>query len=212
MTDHADIDHTGLTGTGGSVATDAIFDAAGDLVQGTGSNTAAKLSAGASGKVLQAAGATTAVAWKYPPGYEFDYVEKTSNTNITATTEASANTVLTANSVTYDGSTIIEIEWFSPNIQTPSVSAGSILICLFDAVGGGAAAVIGTLANYVGKAAVEIYGPGIGKVRITPTAAAHVYSIRAYVTANTGIVSGGSPGAGTFYPTFLRQRKVSGGA
>jgi hypothetical protein len=61
MVDHATIDHTGITGTGGSVATDAIWDAAGDLAVGSGANTAAKLTKGADGTVLtMVAGA---VAW-----------------------------------------------------------------------------------------------------------------------------------------------------
>lgn len=50
--DHAAIDHTGLTGVGGSVATDTIWDAAGDLAVGSGSNTAAKLAKGAAGANL----------------------------------------------------------------------------------------------------------------------------------------------------------------
>lgn len=62
--DHADIDHTGLTGTGGSVATDAIWDAAGDLAVGSGANTAAKLTLGAAGTSLVSNG-TTAV-WAVP--------------------------------------------------------------------------------------------------------------------------------------------------
>lgn len=65
MGDHEDIDHTGLTGVGGSVATDAIFDAKGDLAGGTGANTAAKLTVGANGSVLAAAsGETTGLIWK----------------------------------------------------------------------------------------------------------------------------------------------------
>jgi hypothetical protein len=63
---HADIDHTGLTGipSAGSVATDAIWDAAGDLAVGTGANTAAKLTKGSDGEVLtMVAGA---VDWATP--------------------------------------------------------------------------------------------------------------------------------------------------
>ena len=41
-----------VTGGGGNVATDAIWDAAGDLAVGSGANTAAKLTAGAEGGVL----------------------------------------------------------------------------------------------------------------------------------------------------------------
>jgi len=66
MADHDTHDHTGVPGVGGSVATDTIWDAAGDLVQGTGANTAAKLSAGASGKVLTAHGSSAALTWETP--------------------------------------------------------------------------------------------------------------------------------------------------
>lgn len=48
----------GSGGAGGSVATDTIFDAAGDLVQGTGADTSAKLTKGAAGTILRA-GATS---------------------------------------------------------------------------------------------------------------------------------------------------------
>jgi hypothetical protein len=49
------------SGGSGDVATDAIWDAAGDLAVGTGANTAARLAKGADGSFLKA-GATTA-AW-----------------------------------------------------------------------------------------------------------------------------------------------------
>jgi hypothetical protein len=48
---------------GGSVATDAIWDAAGDLVQGTGANTAARLALGTAGQVLKVNAGATAVEW-----------------------------------------------------------------------------------------------------------------------------------------------------
>ncbi len=69
MADHDTHDHTGVPGVGTSsttVATDTIFDAAGDLVQGTGANTSAKLSAGTSGKVLTSNGAAAALTWETP--------------------------------------------------------------------------------------------------------------------------------------------------
>jgi hypothetical protein len=49
---------------GGSVATDAIWDAAGDLAVGSGANTAAKLAIGTSGFVLTSNGTTA--AWATP--------------------------------------------------------------------------------------------------------------------------------------------------
>ncbi len=71
MADHDTHDHTGVPGVGSStttVATDTIWDAAGDLVQGTGANTAAKLSAGSAGKVLTSNGAAAALTWETPSG------------------------------------------------------------------------------------------------------------------------------------------------
>jgi hypothetical protein len=47
----------------GSVATDTIWDAAGDLVQGTGSNTAARLALGTALQVLRVNAGATAVEW-----------------------------------------------------------------------------------------------------------------------------------------------------
>lgn len=49
---------------GGSVATDAIWDAAGDLAVGTGANTAAKLGIGSTGQVLTVAAGTA--SWATP--------------------------------------------------------------------------------------------------------------------------------------------------
>ncbi len=48
---------------GGDVATDAIWDAAGDLVQGTGANTAARLPIGTAGQFLKVNAGATAVEW-----------------------------------------------------------------------------------------------------------------------------------------------------
>jgi hypothetical protein len=51
------------TATGGAVATDAIWDAAGDLVQGTGADTAAHLHIGTANQLLRVNSGATAVEW-----------------------------------------------------------------------------------------------------------------------------------------------------
>lgn len=51
----------------GSVATDTIWDAAGDLVQGTGANTAAKLSIGGAGKSLHVNAGATGLQYESAP-------------------------------------------------------------------------------------------------------------------------------------------------
>ncbi len=55
----------GITGGGGGgdVATDAIFNAAGDLVQGTGSDTAARLAIGTANQLLRVNAGATAAEW-----------------------------------------------------------------------------------------------------------------------------------------------------
>jgi len=56
----------GTVSGSGAVATDAIFDAKGDLAVGTGANTAAKLTVGANDKMLVAAsGETTGLKWVF---------------------------------------------------------------------------------------------------------------------------------------------------
>lgn len=211
--DHASIDHTGLTGAGGSVATDALFDAKGDLAAGTGSNTASKLTVGANNKVLTAASAqSTGLSWLFPPGYEYDYTQKTSDTSITATSEATANTVLTAAAVAYDGSTPIFIEFGCPGVQIQNASAGSLLMWLYDDTGGGAASIglMGVFAN-PGTLSSTIAGarvPCVVKVRLTPSSATHTYSVRCYVTSGTGTIKAGAFGASTNAPAYVRQTKV----
>lgn len=73
--DHADIDHTGLTGVGGSVATDSIWDAAGDLAVGSGANTAAKLTKGSDGDVLTVTSGTVGWAAAGTGGNPLSFVE-----------------------------------------------------------------------------------------------------------------------------------------
>jgi hypothetical protein len=58
----------GGAGIANPLATDSLWDAAGDLVQGSGANTAAKLSAGTAGKVLTSNGAAAALTWETPSG------------------------------------------------------------------------------------------------------------------------------------------------
>lgn len=58
-----------LSSGAGDVATDAIWDAKGDLAVGTGADTAAKLTVGADGKYLKAAsGEATGLIWDSPAG------------------------------------------------------------------------------------------------------------------------------------------------
>lgn len=62
--DSVNVQIDGSAGGSGDVATDAIFDAKGDLPVGTGANTAAKLTAGANDTILMAdSGEATGLKW-----------------------------------------------------------------------------------------------------------------------------------------------------
>lgn len=192
-----------LGAAGGNVATDAIWAAAGDLVQGTGASTSAKLASGAIKKVLTAAGVGTAVAWAYPPGYEYDYVEYTSGgIAVTATTEAGADTIVTGTGVAYDGSTTIMVQFYSPGIRPQTGGAATITIVLYDGASsiGKMGAVAGPTANNTTAVFMTC--------RLTPSSATHTYSIRAFVSSGSGNVDNGAGGSGASMPLYIRQVKV----
>lgn len=189
---------------GGSVATDAIWDAAGDLVQGTGANTAAKLSAGTAGNFLKSAGAAAANVWAFPPGHELDYVEKTSNTSCTGTSTAAATTIVTANAVAYDGSTVALIEFFCPEAFLPGVAGNNYIgFVLFDG-----STELGAMGFYLGVASSAGRAPVRLSYRLTPSNASHTYSVRGYVESGTSTVAGGSGASGARMPVYIRQTKV----
>lgn len=205
-TSHATIDHTGITGVGGSgdVATDAIWDAAGDLAVGSGANTAAKLSIGATnGMALQRV--SGAVAWALPPGYEYDYAQITSNVTVTSTTEGSADTVVSSSAVAYDGSTTVFIEFYAPLVDPATDAAGrALLLVLYD--GASNLGRMGYAQNEV--SGQHGYQTMYAKRRLTPSAATHTYHVKAFVTAGTGTVFAGDGAATHYMPAFIRITRV----
>jgi hypothetical protein len=131
---------------------------------------------------------------------ELDYAQITSTVAPTATTEATANTVVTGNAVSYDGSTIILLEFFASDAAPTATASASISFWLYDG-----SSSIGRIARIVTAANVAAGGPVYAAVRFTPSAAAHTYSIRASVSSGTGFVNAGAgPGSGLVMPTFIR--------
>jgi hypothetical protein len=87
-------------GGGGDVATDAIWDAKGDLAAGTGANTAAKVTLGSNGHVLTADSAeVTGVKWAAPAASgaptDATYVTLSSNGTLTNERTLTAGTGIT---------------------------------------------------------------------------------------------------------------------
>lgn len=187
----------------GSVAADTIWDAAGDLAVGTGANTAAKLSIGATdGMAVQRV--SGAVAWALPPGYEYDYVEKTSSTNLTATTEATANTIVTANAVTFDGSPVI-VEFFTYDVRTDTTAASRIAT-IFLYMDGSSIGFWATIKNSVNG--IEQRWSGTLRRRLSPSAGSHTFSVRGTTNAGTAVCDAGAGGSGVVLPTYIRITKA----
>lgn len=140
-----------------------------------------------------------------PPGYVFDYLEKASNSAVSATTEAAASTIHTSNAVTYDGSTTIWIEFWAPYVDV-AANAGSnnIQFCLYD----GASSIGLFSLNGGGSTAAVDQGGVTLKRRLTPSAGAHTYSIRAFRSNANCTVVGGAGGVGVSMPMYIQQTKA----
>lgn len=162
---------------------------AGDTMYFTASATVTRLALGTTGKVYQAG--ATAPAWQYPPGYEYSYVEKTSDTSITASTSATSDTVVTAAAFTGDATVVILLEFWCPYVIRGTTN---INVQFFD----GSTAIGGAIGI------TGLVQPLTLRKRLTPSAASHTYSVRAFVDAGTGTVKGGAGGAGVLDPCFIR--------
>jgi len=136
---------------------------------------------------------------------ELAYAETTGSLAVTATTPAAAQTFLTAPAVALDGQTTILVEAFIPNVATPASAAAQIVLTLWDG-----ATEIGNFGQEATPAAASMGAPFRLARRLTPSAGAHVFTVRAFVTSGTGNLYCGAGGAsGVIVPAFIRVSAVS---
>ena len=147
------------------------------------------------------AGAETALAGGGGGGgmTELDYVPFTSDVAISATSGATANTIVTSSAIAYSGSQTIIIE-FMANGQTGS--AANLYAVLYDG------------STELGIMSIVSSGSGVGRApvhafrRLTPSAATHTYSIRGFRDTADGSYRAGAGTAGVFMPGFIRISEV----
>lgn len=133
------------------------------------------------------------------------YNERTTSASPTATVEASADVIVTADSVTLDGSTRVEIEFYAPDVRNPTGAAGRFTqLYLFAAKDGGAASSLGSVAIVYNSANAQNATPVCVKKIYTPTSGAYVFSIRAIVNGGTGSIIPGAGGSGNPNPAFIK--------
>jgi hypothetical protein len=191
-------------GGGGSGAHNIAYDSGTDKTLATayvndasvGSFSAASRSFSIRGLISN----TTTINQSQLPGYEYDYVQVTSNASITATTGATASTIVTGSAVTYDGSTTVLIQFVCGLGEPPS--GQSMYAVLYDG---------STQLGYIARATSpgsSARWPIGGAMRLTPSAGSHTYSIRGFVDSGTGNFYAGSGAAATQPPMFIRITKV----
>lgn len=131
------------------------------------------------------------------PG-ELDYVEATSPVTVSGTTVGGATTLLTHNALTFDGSTIVYIEFFSPRVDG-AVSLTDAIIGLYED------------GTNIGWSEVQTTGndgtmrkEAFISRRITPSAGSHTYSWRAWRGGANFTVSAGASGSDQQMPMYSR--------
>lgn len=131
---------------------------------------------------------------------EVAYTQFTSPPNITATTEATANSIVSAGAITFENVPHL-IEFKAPWIQPGAVGGDGIIMVLYDGTS------IGRLDLFEADSALRQV-PYYTCHRLTPTAASHTYSVRAFVPSGTGTVGAGTGGSGNYMPGFIRITRV----
>ncbi len=126
---------------------------------------------------------------------ELDYVERTSNLTVTATSEGTPDTVIDGNAVTYDGSTRVKIEFFATFFS----ATAALVVTVWDG-----STDLGRICQ------TNLQGvPAYGARFLTPSGvASHTFHIKAWKTSGTSSLNGGTGGVGNYEPMFLRITKA----
>lgn len=142
-------------------------------------------------------------------GAELAYTEYTSSVNLSATTEATANTIVTAASITLDGSTSIIVEFYCSALASPGGGTSRFsIIDLYWSFNGGAAGPQGFLADTFTNLNGQIVAACLARRKLTPAAGDYVFSARGHVTAGTGVANAGTGGSGQFMPGYIRVTRA----
>jgi hypothetical protein len=136
------------------------------------------------------------------PGTELAYNEFTAAVAVSATTEATATTVVTASAVSFDGSTAAWVEFYCPYLDAGAAANNIILVLFQDGVA------IGRLGVSTGNGASQPTLAHSSRRRLTPAAGSRTYSVRAQVNAGTGSVGAGAGGAGAYLPGYILITRV----
>lgn len=144
-------------------------------------------------------------SWQSPvTSDELSYQQVTSDVNVTGTTSGTANTVVTADAINFDGSTAVLIEFFSYGVQPVNVVGGQLIIGLFEG-----STLVSTVALVQGVSTNPMIVPAHIVQRLTPSSGSKTYSIRAWTGSGTSIVKAGTGSGGAAAPAFVRISRAA---
>jgi hypothetical protein len=136
---------------------------------------------------------------------ELAYAQITAGKTIANTTETAADLVVAAPAVTFDGTTAVLVEVFSPAV-VPAAVAGSGLVHIWLYQDG---ASIGRLALVTNPAGSSMYVPVHATRRLTPAAGSHTFSFAATQGGGNGTVAAGPGGVGNYMPAYIRITRIA---
>jgi hypothetical protein len=160
--------------------------------------------AAAAGTVLTADGSGGA-SYEAAGGAELAYVEFTSPVTISATAAASATSIVSAGSVSFDGSTAVIIECFVPQVGFSNTTGNATKLVLYD--GSTNLGLLGQIFWNGAEGTVSFFGAR----RLTPSNGSHTFSLRAWkvgIGTHTATAGSGGTGDNDILPGFIRITKV----
>jgi hypothetical protein len=153
---------------------------------------------GTTGQTLIKTSATDyATTWRDAPGAELQYTEITTGVTITATSNTTPDVCITGAALTFDGTTSIMVEVFSYSLSTPAQQGGEVSLYVWDG-----ATNLGRVVRQGGGGTATNMACVCFRMRVTPTAGSHTFSVRGTVNISSGILgAGAAPGQS---PAYLR--------
>lgn len=145
-----------------------------------------------------------------PPGgvTELAYNEFVAPVAIGAVTEGTANLVIAAASVNFDGTPVL-IDFFAPRVLTPTSADCVIDFVLRDDTAGVSLGLLGRVRSSVSAGLVVNEIAARLARRLTPVSGARIYSVRAFVNGGGGSVGAGPGAAGQIVPGYIRITTAS---
>lgn len=138
-------------------------------------------------------------------GGELAYMEYTGDVSITATTEGTANTVVTAGAFTADGSSAYMVEFFAVGARPDiAVANRSLVFALY--LDGSSIGRIGIVNSQATNPATQ---PVVVRRRLILASGSRTFSVRGFVSAGTGLVSASTGGVGNNVPGYVRVTKAT---